>query len=444
MFHGRRPWTEELEIVDALMRSVSDLTDPQEMVERYWDGVEALIPIKDYVALSRRGVTPPEVIITRSSRFVEHPDPWTERERLPRVRSGLLHSFAYADRPMVVDDLPAKLATDDPGRQYLEGFQTAIVLPQYERGAATNISVTLVLPGVEFDRSFVPMMHWQASLFGRATLGLVLQKRLTEALATLDRELEVVGEIQRSLLPREVPSIPGVELAAYYRTSQRAGGDAYDFFPVGARQHGIFISDVSGHGTPAAVLMAVTHAIAHTRPGHPTPPGELLEHLNHHLERSYTGSGAFVTAFYATLDPAAMVLRSASAGHNPPRLLRDGTVHDLAGTGAPETSRASSPGGGLPLGIMAEERYAESTTTLRPGDLLFFYTDGITEAMAPGTGGESRELFGTERLDAVLRGCGAASAQQCIDAVCAEVERFTQGTPPTDDRTIVVMKCVRG
>ena len=134
----------------------------------------------------------------------------------------------------------------------------------------------LLPPGFEHDPAMIPILHWQAGLFGRGTQNLVLRNQLAAALAALDRELQTVGEIQRSLLPRELPSIPGFELAAFYQTSARAGGDYYDFFPLdgttGGCGWGLFIADVSGHGTPAAVLMAITHAIAHAQPGTHTPP----------------------------------------------------------------------------------------------------------------------------------------------------------------------------
>src|SRR5262249_28948350 len=151
-----------------------------------------------------------------------------------------------------------------------------------------NVTGLLLHPDREMDPTMLPMLHWQAGLFGRGTQNLVLRNELAAVLARLDRELQVVGEIQRSLLPAKLPNIPGFEVATYYRTSARAGGDYYDFFPLPGGRWGLFIADVSGHGTPAAVLMAITHAIAHAQPGTHTPPPELLRYLNDHLARSYT------------------------------------------------------------------------------------------------------------------------------------------------------------
>ncbi len=105
-----------------------------------------------------------------------------------------------------------------------------------------------------------------SNLFGRATHNLVLSDQLKVAYEAVDYEMKVVADIQRSLLPMQMPSIPTLSLAAHYQTSHRAGGDYYDFFPLPDGKWGILIADVSGHGTPAAVLMAVTHSLAHTLP----------------------------------------------------------------------------------------------------------------------------------------------------------------------------------
>ncbi len=434
MLYRRRPWEEELAIIDRVMRSVSDISDPEQMVDAYWNGIAELIPMDDYLALSRRGVEPPNFLITRSSRFPEPINPWESRHRLPKLSGGILGEIAYADRPMLIDDLPAKLTRDDPGFPYLAGFQSLFAFPQYEGGKGLNVGITLFPPGVEVDRSSIPILHWQASLFGRGTQGLVLRKQLTQALQELDREMRVVGEIQRSLLPSTPPRISGFEIATSYTTSAQAGGDYYDFFPLGAQGSeqegwGLFIADVSGHGTPAAVLMAITHAIARTRPGTPVPAGPLLSYINGHLARSYATNGAFVTAFYATLDPERRRLHFALAGHNPPLVIRGPKTMALEGNA------------GLPLGLAPEEQYAESLFQLEPGDLLVLYTDGVTEAMAPADASGRRELFGESRLVEAIRAGSHDDPAACVRRIEDAVRLFTEDAPATDDRTLVLMRC---
>src|SRR5437868_4474953 len=99
MPHIRLPWQEELAIIDRTMKAVSSVSDPEELVDVYWDGIGELLPIHDYVALSRRELAPPWYRITRSSRFTENFNPWTQRDRLPLVQGGLLGEIAYADKP---------------------------------------------------------------------------------------------------------------------------------------------------------------------------------------------------------------------------------------------------------------------------------------------------------------------------------------------------------
>src|SRR5262245_50558558 len=215
----------------------------------------------------------------------------------------------------VIDDL--HIADNEPAAEYLAGFASLVAIPMYDQGESLNMVVLLREQPAAFPKDDIPDLVWRSNLFGRATSNLVLKDELQQAYQALDRELKIVGDIQRALLPAELPQIPSLDLAAHYQPAQRAGGDYYDFFPLPEGKWGIFIADVSGHGTPAAVFMAVTHCIAHTHPGPPMPPGKVLEYLNHHLAARYTSiSEAFVTAFYAVYDPAERLLVYSSAGHN--------------------------------------------------------------------------------------------------------------------------------
>lgn len=426
----RRPWQEELEIIDRTMKAISSISDPEKLVAEYWGGIGKLISSNDYVALSRRDIEPPFYLITRSSRFTEYLNPWTQKDRLPKMSGGVLGELIYANRPVIIENLAARLSPDDPAFFYLQGFERLVSLPQYDGGEGINATVMLLSPGEEMDLTMIPILHWQTGLFGRGTTNLVLRNQLTEALGALNDELQVVGDIQRSLLPAELPSIPGYEIATHYQTSARAGGDYYDFFPLPNVGWGIFIADVSGHGTPAAVLMAITHAIAHSQPGSHTPPDKLNRYLNDCLARAYTQPGTFVTAFYAVLDPATKALTYSRAGHNPPRLARAGRVLSL------------DAAGGLPLGILESQLYEQATVTLQRGDMLLLYTDGITDAVAPGIGDENRQLFETDRLDKLLIDMGPCSARECINRIRTELAAFSANRPPIDDQTLIAIRCL--
>jgi len=297
-----------------------------------------------------------------------------------------------------------------------------VTLPTYENGEVINMNAMLLHDPANFRFDRYPIYMWQSNLWGRATLNLVMRKELKVAYDMVDKEMRVVGDMQRALLPSDLPQIPGLELAAYYQTSTRAGGDYYDFFALSDGRWGMLIADVSGHGTPAAVMMAITHAISHLHPGSGVSPAQLLNFLNRTLTERYTVStGTFVTAFYGVYDPADHSLTYARAGHNPPRLLRRGTkIKSLGDVGD------------LPLGIDADVEFEERREPLKAGDTLVLYTDGITEAR-----NNADNLFETDRLDQVLKQtCG--SPQKVLDAILASVEEFTGGRAPTDDRTLLV------
>jgi sigma-B regulation protein RsbU (phosphoserine phosphatase) len=416
-------WKSRLDLIVETMRDMSRHTDPQEMVRAYGQRIRQLIPASRRLSLSRRGLEHPRFRITRSTTWAEDINPWKERDRLPLFGGGLLAELIYSGEPRVIDEL--QVGADEPAADYFAGCRSLLAIPMYDQGESLNMVVLLHEEPAGFDKEQIPDLVWRSNLFGRATSNLVLKDELEQAYQALDRELQVVGDIQRSLLPRELPWVPTLDLAAHYQPAKRAGGDYYDFFPLPDENWGIFIADVSGHGTPAAVFMAVTHAMAHTHPGPAMPPGRVLAYLNHHLTAHYTDlAETFITAFYGVYDPQRRLLTYASAGHNPPRVKRclDGSLLSLDGTA------------GLPLGVKPGVRYEEIRQQLQPGDQIVFYTDGVTEAHNPGD-----EMFGIERLDLALANC-TLEARALLDALLQSVDEFTAGRPADDDRTLIVAR----
>lgn len=416
-------WQERLDHIVETMRDMSTHTDPQMMVQAYATRVRQLIPNNSFISVSRRGMSKPFYRITRASQWKDVVNPWKDQDKLPVLQGGLLGELLYSGRPRILDEIT--LGSDEPAMEYLLGHQSLMAIPHFDQGEATNMVVILRKEKAGFERDGFPEQVWISNLFGRATHNLVLREQVQQAFDAVDRELKAVAAIQRSLLPKELPKIPGLDLAAYYLTSARAGGDYYDLFPLPGNLWGILIADVSGHGTPAAVLMAVTHSIVHSYPGPASPPGQMLEYVNQRLAQVYTSNvEAFVTAFYAVYDPASKQMTYACAGHPSPRLKRcsDNSLLPLDGERA------------IPLGIFDETKYRDHQVQLISGDQLLFYTDGITEAHNP-----PGQMYGTERLDAVLDNCGV-SAQGLLNEVLASIEQFTQGEHAEDDRTMVVMR----
>jgi len=423
--------------VVELMRQLSLQTDPQKAASLYGEGLVRFRIVKAdrYLSLSRRNLPSPQLRITRDSNWTQQPNPWKEPQRLPLITGGLLAEILYSNQPAVITDLPARLAPGDPARDFLKDYNLLVSLPHFDQGESINAGLLLNHSADGFPFEQLPMMVWMANLWGRATLNLVNQQRLQVAHDEMDRELKVVADIQRSLLPRELPNLKNVEIAVHYQSSRRAGGDYYDFFPLPNNQTGIFLADVSGHGTPAAVLMAITHAIAHSHPSDPMPPEKLLAFLNEKLSQHYTdNNGNFVTAFYAIFKPypdnlgntpgqPRATLTYASAGHPPPILVRKDSVEDLEG----ETF--------YPLGVTFAEAFHSRTIQLFPGDRLLFYTDGIPDTFNPA--GDPYTLFRLQEAALTHRG---ESPKDHLTHILDEIHTFAEGSPITDDQTLLILE----
>ena len=420
-----RNWRARLSLSAEVMRELSRSTDPQEMYAVFARRIAQLFPVSRHLALSRRGLRHPDFRVSRFSLWKDSANPWKEAHRLPVHSGGLLAELLYGDQPRIIDGLA--LRKDDPAADYLDGQRSLLAIPHYDQGAAQTMVIVTREDTESFPRERVADLVLLTNLFARATQAAVLSQAVKEAFDGLDYELRSIAEIQKSLLPSEKPKVPGLDVAVHYQTAKRAGGDYYDFFPLPNDRLGVLIADASGHGAPAAVLMAVAHSIAHTRPEPPQRPGEFLTYLNAHLTRRYTRpTGSFVTAFYAVFDPVNGTLSYASAGHNPPRLLRAADGFKLA------LNRAQK----LPLGIKSDEHYLEQTVPLLPGDQVVFFTDGVIEAV-----NTEGDVFGSSRIDEELMTC-FPTASALLKAILASHSLFTAGTTPADDQTLVVVKRV--
>jgi sigma-B regulation protein RsbU (phosphoserine phosphatase) len=242
----------------------------------------------------------------------------------------------------------------------------------------------------------------------------------------MEDELNIAREIQQGLLPEKLPSIPGFDIAALTIPSKEVGGDYYDII---TRQNGEFIlaiGDVSGKGTPAALLMANVQAALRALAPHCTSVSETTGQIND-LTCANTRSGSkFITFFWGILDAQTHQFRFSNAGHNPPYLLRtNGTIEGLEE-------------GGLILGVFKTMTpYAEASVTLSPGDVLVMYTDGVSEAM-----NQSNDQFTEEQLEVILKESTHLSAKEIIQRVQQALESHTQGTPQSDDITMLVLKAV--
>ena len=243
----------------------------------------------------------------------------------------------------------------------------------------------------------------------------------------LENELAVAREIQKGLLPRALPRISNLDVAALNISSKHVGGDYYDVVPLNNNSFAIAIGDVSGKGTPAALLMANVQATIRTLVQFDLPLAEMTSRVNRLIYEN-TGNDKFITFFWGIYDPASRNFRYVNAGHNHPFVLRANR----------EIERLTE--GGIILGVLPEAPpYVEGNVRLLPGDAVVMFTDGISEAM--NTEGVD---YTEERVEEFLRNVPATSAQGILDEVQKEIAKYTQGAPQSDDITLVVLRSTEG
>ncbi len=247
--------------------------------------------------------------------------------------------------------------------------------------------------------------------------------RSRDRLVAITRELEVAKEVQMSVLPKSPPSLETHTIRAQMIPAREIGGDFYDFFSLDGNLVGVVIADVSGKGVPAALFTMVTRTLLKSVAKSSLSPAECLSRVNNLLAEDNEAC-IFTTLFYAVLDLHSGSLQYCNGGHNPPRLVRDGSqVEELP------------PTGNLVLGIAAGHDYTNAEIQLTPGDTLFLYTDGVTEAQNP-----SQEEFGEERLDQKLASLGKANTDEVVAEVVGAVQTFAGDAPQSDDITCVAMR----
>lgn len=263
------------------------------------------------------------------------------------------------------------------------------------------------------------------SLFANQAAAAIETARLHQAAIEqerLERELELAAAIQREILPRFLPEVAGVELAASNLPTRQVGGDYYDFFPLSRGRLGFVVADVSGKGIPAALLVSTVHAAFHLQIDEAKTIAELVSRIDRHLQR-YAATHKFLTLFFGLFEPDTGVLTYVSAGHNPALLQPAGGQMTYL------------PSTGVPLGMLPQASWRQETVTLSPGDLLCVYTDGLTEAV-----NARDEEFGLERLAAIVAAGAGSPLKSLCDRILAEVAGFARDMPQYDDQTLLLLR----
>jgi serine phosphatase RsbU (regulator of sigma subunit) len=250
-----------------------------------------------------------------------------------------------------------------------------------------------------------------------------LRKTVEKQRDDLLNDVELAAEVQRLFLPSSKSAVAGLEIAGMMHPARGVGGDYFDYFPIDVHTTQTVIADVVGKGVPAALLMSATAAAMRLEANHDRNMIEQVERLNAGIH-SVSDSDRFVTLLLAEFDVQKRTLRYVNCGHNPALLFR-------AATGTLTRLNSSC----LPIGLSLEENCELASESLMAGDVVVFYTDGVTEAENP-----QHEEFGMERLSAVVRRGSSLSAEDLMSGIYNAAADFC-GDEFNDDVTILVVRC---
>lgn len=302
----------------------------------------------------------------------------------------------------------------------------------YGESAASILVDTSMLRGEEFNRIrhkiSAVVKNWESQLTELLVEANSLLIRQNDELQNLSErlkmEMEQIQRIQENLLPQELPEFPGLEFASHYLPSTEASGDYYDFLELTRHHLGVLVADVSGHGAASAVVMSITRVLAQAHLNQLLHAGGALSVLNGLMARFIPGD-QFVTAVYAIFNNLTHKLQYATAGHPPPILWN---AREKQSSILPTKPR-------FPLRLFLQVEYETLEVSLEPGDAVIFYTDGLTElANADG------EMVGEKKLAEWVHECPTKTASGFLWHILDKASLYTQGLPPKDDFTIVVLR----
>lgn len=334
-----------------------------------------------------------------------------------KIGQGICGRVAETGEGVIVSDV-------DKNTDYIAGR----ISTRSEMAVPLKVKDTVVgVLNVESDKKDVYKDHELELMNAFASLAAVsverakLHKQMLSA-RRLEHELAIARRIQKTFLPSGNPRIEGFDIAGINIPSAEVGGDYYDFIPIVENQYGIAIGDVSGNGIPASLIMAAFRASLKAEIRNNFAIRAILNKVNNLLFESIERD-RYVTAVYGVLDSKNRIFTFSNAGHNHPILFR----------GSGEILHLEE--GGMALGIFANSAYEENSVFLKSGDIMLFYTDGVTEIK-----NEDEVEFGEQRLIDTVKSCREKSAERIINYIIKEIEEFAKEHNSSDDITLIVMK----
>lgn len=343
----------------------------------------------------------------------------TDRDMINlKMGEGISGSAAATGKAIIVPDV----SRDDRYVQHRPGTKSEMAVPMLSGGQVIGVFNIENDRANAYDEAAQSLLEAFAS---QASIAIQNARLFDDARRSrlLDRELEVAGEIQRTLLPRAVPDVPGLSLAVYSEPSREVGGDFYDFIPFSDKQLGVAVGDVVGKGIPAALTMASLYTAFHEYANYYVYlPSYVIGHVNEVLYE-VTSADRFATLFYGIANMQEMTFVYCNAGHPPPLLCRK----------SGETVNLYT--GGLIVGSFEDASFEDGRVYLDEGDVVVLYSDGLIEKS-----NEDDEIFGIDRLEQAIKDCHDCPVEEIKDHVIDVWRAFVGNGRQDDDTTMIVVK----
>jgi sigma-B regulation protein RsbU (phosphoserine phosphatase) len=408
---------EELSILNELARVISSTMDSQAVMETIIKrSVKAIGAEQGAITLVEESASTPFKTLIRAANSSH------EHAKL-RIDQNIVGWMIIHKKPLLSNDVP----NDENFKMFrmasAASISSLLCVPLLVKSKLIGI---LTVFNKKNNQKFTEDDQRLLAIIATQSAQVLETARLYEqeqAKLALERELSAAREIQKSLLPRELPEMSGIDVAARSVPALEVGGDYYDFIPLGDGYVEMVLADVSGKGLGAALLAAMGKGVLYSEVTRTQFPKTVVAETNK-IIRQYLQRKSFITLLLALIDTPRRALSVSCAGHCPPIVYKE-SRH------VAEWLRVR----GAALNFMENLQCEEAQLTLETGDVYVFFSDGITEAA-----NTKGELFGDERLKSVVEASHEQRASEILSAVMTAVNLFSAGAKQSDDQTVVVLK----
>jgi sigma-B regulation protein RsbU (phosphoserine phosphatase) len=410
-----------LAVLNDISREITSILDPDDLLERIGQLLKRVIDFHMFTIL----------IWNKNTQLFEHRFSSRFGERVTRARTialgeGLIGTAAQLREPILAPDV-----RKDP--RYVEAnpeVRSELAIPLVYKGEVIGV---LDLEHTRVNYYNEDHQRTLSTLAAQVAISIAnasLYRRIHEEEQRMERDLEMARQVQLRLMPSRPPQLERAEIAAQFLAARSIGGDIYDFLDYGSGRIALAIGDVSGKAAPAALYAALLSGILRSLAPQHLSPAAMLAALNDQLQERKLDS-QYVTMLMAVWDDSNQTLQIANAGSVQPVF-----VAANSDPTKPPTVRTIQAEG-FPLGLFPNAAYEEFTFSTRPGDLIVFFSDGIPDAI-----NATGDMFGNERLNALLESQHHPTAQSTVDTILNAVATFQSGTEHFDDETVVVLRAL--